>query len=298
MARERTFVPTMPLFHYTGEPELESILRNGNMWFTDYRHLNDDREVSHGLDLAQKVIAEMLASPKPPKANLFLDVLADLLRNSNFDDTLAFFVGSMSEEPDSPYQWKRYGRDGTGVALGLAPHILAPFDPVSPLANENGCLGRVEYDLAVVASYHRRSIGRALAVFKEAMLQNPSISLGEALEFSQELAKDLIAATLIWNCLTSKSPDWQIEREVRLVTLGTRQAFDGLIRTRNRNGEVVPYVEHPLRINADRAIASIRIGPAAAAGARNRLQEMLRRVGISYDVPILDSSVRTWPPTA
>jgi hypothetical protein len=215
----RTLRPASPLFHYTGEHELESILRSGRMWFTDYRHLNDDQEVAHGLELALQVIAEIKAQTLNPKLGLFLDLLADLFRQSSFDATLAFFVGSMSEDPDSPYQWKRYGRNGRGVAIGIAPHILAPDDDLSPLANENACLGRVVYKPDAAASYHREGILNALAAFEKALTLCPSASGREAFALAKELAIDLIATTLIWNCVTCKAPSWQIEKEVRLVTL-------------------------------------------------------------------------------
>jgi hypothetical protein len=47
---------TMPLYQYTGWGVLCGIIESESVWFTDYRHLNDPSELSHGVEVAQEVL--------------------------------------------------------------------------------------------------------------------------------------------------------------------------------------------------------------------------------------------------
>ena len=50
---ERRSKITAPLYHYTDIGGLAGILTNEEIWFTDYRHLNDPKELLHGIALAK-----------------------------------------------------------------------------------------------------------------------------------------------------------------------------------------------------------------------------------------------------
>lgn len=45
---------TVPLYQYTGWNGLCGIIESQSVWFTDYRHLNDPSELSHGVEVAHR----------------------------------------------------------------------------------------------------------------------------------------------------------------------------------------------------------------------------------------------------
>src|SRR6266702_2810323 len=80
------------LYHYTNVAGLEGILKSEAVWFTDFRHMNDPSEISHGIELCRDVIR--LRKPgKDGRVVLFLDCLADLMRLDNFSRALEYFIG-------------------------------------------------------------------------------------------------------------------------------------------------------------------------------------------------------------
>jgi len=97
------------LWHYTDFAAFESILRNNELWATDYRFMNDSTELLHALKFCfppynkslshvAKIIGQYLESTKPlPSAEVL----------------------SFSREFDSLEQWRGYSRHSVGVALGF-----------------------------------------------------------------------------------------------------------------------------------------------------------------------------------
>ena len=50
---------TVPLYQYTGWSGLCGIIESQSVWFTDYRHLNDPSELSHGVEVAHDVLTAL-----------------------------------------------------------------------------------------------------------------------------------------------------------------------------------------------------------------------------------------------
>src|SRR5215211_5886688 len=68
-----------PLYHYTDGHGLKGIIESGQVWFTDYRHLNDPSELVHGIDIAHEV-ARGLAASADGQVRLFLELIIDMFR--------------------------------------------------------------------------------------------------------------------------------------------------------------------------------------------------------------------------
>lgn len=95
-------------FHYTTTSGLRGILSSKRVWATDHRYLNDGREM---VMATTAVLAALTASRA-----LELVELIDLIE-SNVKHPA--FVASFSAEADSLEQWRAYGEDGQGFALGF-----------------------------------------------------------------------------------------------------------------------------------------------------------------------------------
>ena len=131
---------TETLYHYTDVRGLKGILEAGQIWFTDYRHLNDPSELTHGIDMARDV-AHHIATGADGRVRLFLDYFLDLFRHDNFAPTLEFFIACFSRARDDLGQWRAYADNGRGVAIGLSPSLFAVADARRPV-NSRSLSGR------------------------------------------------------------------------------------------------------------------------------------------------------------
>jgi hypothetical protein len=107
-----------PLYHYTDASGLKGIIESQQIWFTSHRYLNDPSEIIFGIGAAQEAIATVSAQ-RSGRVKIFCDMLADLFNAGNITKSLEYLVASFSRERDDLGQWRAYGCDGHGFALGL-----------------------------------------------------------------------------------------------------------------------------------------------------------------------------------
>ena len=282
-----------PLYHYTGLNALRGIIGTESVWCTDYRHMNDKSELSHGVEVAKDVLTR-LATKADGRVRLFCQCVDGLLDIRNFDGNLDFYTASFTAQRDDPGQWERYGDHHRGVAIGFSPPMFGIVDAAGLQPHEMSFVGPVLYDRAAIFARHDAAIRAAAVSFLTAAEQHPGIMADEAngLPFMDRLAKELIASPLIWNCITSKEHAlWAREREVRLIVMGRTQNLAPYVRYRPGD---VPYVAHPFRIQAPGAIHEIVIGPEAGAETEVEIMQMLSEFGVG-GVRIAQSSVPRYP---
>jgi Protein of unknown function (DUF2971) len=271
-----------PLYHYTNLDGLTGILTGKAVWATDYRHLNDPSELKHGIERARELMAAMSLT-LDGRACLFLQMVNDLLSSENFDDTLRFFVISLSKARDDLGQWRSYGDNGRGFALGLAPEVFAPTDVTDLKPNEIAAVGPVSHDDDIIRARHAAPIGRATDILLKTVTANVDLFRDKnvGIPFMRNLANELLASPTIWNCLTSKHAAYQHEQEVRLIVLGLAANLAPYVETRDRSGVTVPYVVRPLPIEKAEAIVEIVVGPAAPCDAEDKVRSLLATLGLS-----------------
>jgi hypothetical protein len=262
-----------PLYQYTSAAGLQGILESETMWFTDYRHLNDPSEVRHGMERAHEVF-EAAQEGADGRAGLFLRCAADLFSRDNLA-TLDFFVACFSSARDDLGQWRAYGDNGRGVAIGFAPEMFAAKPAEPGLAPEkHAFVGRVRYKPEEIMERSRRAIAQAADVFLAASDENRELMRdgGVGWPFMQDLGRLLIAEQLIWHALTSKHHAYEHEREVRMLMMGSGPMLKAATKTRMRGGaEFVPYIALPWPARQPRNITEIVAGPAATRDVAARL---------------------------
>lgn len=259
---------TAPLFHYTNRDGLKGIIENEVFWFTDYRHLNDDREITFGIEAAKRVLVEI--GEYAPREKDFCKIVIDLISKENLSIVSDFYIGSFSQSRDDDNQWSKYAACGEGFAIGLAPSLFG----VEPLRsamkpNEIAFRSSVSYGDEAGQVRHKRAIKTAGCIVSEMSKHKDATTLDASQSgiFLRELANRLIATELVLNFLSMKGQDWEREKEVRLVILGEPQVLKPHVCTRNRGIEQVPYVKYPLPLRKSGSISEILIGPAAPTDA-------------------------------
>jgi hypothetical protein len=281
---------TEPLYHYTDGNGLKGILASGQVWFTDYRHLNDPSELTHGIDMARDV-ARLLGNGADGRVRLFLENFADLFTHRNFDTTLEFFIASFSRARDDLGQWRAYSGDGRGFAIGFTPRMFRIADPVPGRLPE--FVGPIRYRTDDVCGRHKAAIEQAVAIFLDTVNANADLIGDKAvgIPFMDQFVREIIAQPLIWNCLTSKHPAYEHEQEVRLLIMGVPSRLSAHVTTRLRGSELVPYIAHSMPIREPHHIARIVVGPAAPPDAERTVQTLLTSLGLDPNIPVGRSDI-------
>ena len=272
---------TAPLYQYTGWGGLCGIIESQSVWFTDYRHLNDPSELSHGVEVAHEVLATVTQGADP-RIGLFMQMIGDLLVPKNFVGSLDFFTASFTPQRDDLGQWRAYGDNGRGFALGFAPKMFEVVDSSGLQPNEMSFLGSVLYEKNAIFARHKAAIDAAASIFLATCEAHAELLADRSvgLPFMRHMANELIASPLIWNCLTSKHIAYQHEHEVRLILMGQTSNLSPYVKTRMRGSESVPYVAHPFRVREPGAIHEIVVGPSATVDAEHRVRETLASHGL------------------
>jgi Protein of unknown function (DUF2971) len=281
------------LYHYTDARGLKGIIESETIWFTDYRHLNDPSELTHGIEMARDVMNNSRGR-EDAHGREFLDCLADMLSTKNFSGRFEFFIASFSRDRDELSQWRAYADNGRGYAIGFAPRMFRIEEDRSDLQpNEKTFVGPVLYDIREVTERHALAIDEAIAIFLEAVYANVEVVKDETIRdhFIQQFCRDIISAPLIWNCLTSKHPAYKREKEVRLLMLNQRRNLMPYIKTRLRGSEIVPYIPHPRPIREPHIIVEIVVGPAAGPDAERTVRTMLDSFSVDPKIPIGRSDI-------
>jgi hypothetical protein len=277
--QERTVVDA-PLYQYTDVNGLRGIFDSRQMWFTDYRFLNDPSEFSHGMETAKRMLSHAKTGADE-NVCWFLDHVAETYSHGNVSATLAFFVASFSCASDDLGQWRSYADGGRGFAVGFAPMMFSVQDAPNQSPDENAFCGPVLYKEAEVQERHRLAVEKAIESIRSASKADAKAMRNSAISrpFMRDLAKRLMAAPLIWNAVTSKHPAYEREREVRLVMTGPWEKLGPYVKTRSRGSDLIPYIHYPWDVHKPGAVAEILVGPAAPPGAEEAVRLLIAGYG-------------------
>jgi hypothetical protein len=110
------------VYHYANTQAFKGVVENAEVWATDFRYLNDSRELVYTWPAFVERLEQLAEQPSDHsqayRAQLEALRLLDARDLMRFDD--AMFVSCFSELPDAVSQWTRYGGgDGRGFALGF-----------------------------------------------------------------------------------------------------------------------------------------------------------------------------------
>jgi hypothetical protein len=141
-----------PLYHYTNRGGLEGIITAQQFWYTHHQHLNDQTELQFGMEVANGILAEL--GTRSPKVKLFCDMVIDLFSAKNMSTTFGFYIASFSRSRDDAHQWRKYGQNGQGFAIGLAPKLFAIEDKPNRQPQENVFALPVRYGSDAARTLH------------------------------------------------------------------------------------------------------------------------------------------------
>ncbi len=274
------------LYHYTSSANFLKILSSNELWFTDYRYLNDLSEVRYGVELFKAEISAEAERQQRP-TSLFLFALLTQLEQALVHTDV--FVFCMCEENNLLNQWRVYGLDSVPISIefdtdnfrkreGWTPYFFKLVPMIYALEAQNE-IARAATALCVEwCQKHESQIWRT-----------PSSLFALAREFAA-ICMDL--------CLAMKHPQFAVEKEWRLVT---RWGLEHRILSgrffRSSPAGIVPYLA--VRPTGDHSvfslpIRSITIGPCDQPEIQKRtLHDLLyQQVQAMVDVHISGLPIR------
>ncbi|MCA3175279.1 MAG: DUF2971 domain-containing protein [Burkholderiales bacterium] len=201
-------------YHYTTVAGGHGIVRSRRVWLTDYRFLNDKRELEQGYTHFVAALPEHLrASFK--RAFLWHD---------QFNHHC---VLSLSRSPKILSQWRAYADDATGLALGFSEKFLnfakISLVPCQYESHESYALSLVQKHLPLVESSHQA--------------RQKYVGENEFIGWIHEKRQDFYS--LVEDLIALKNPAFAEEQEVRAIRCVDHKE----VLTRVSGQVVVPYVE-------------------------------------------------------
>ncbi len=111
--------PTVPLYHYTTQAGLLGIVgsKKRSLWATHHQCLNDTQEFLHAKGLIRAEIDRCRATADSDSRSLLEEMDSALGGPGNEEVNL--YIASFSEDGDSLPQWRAYGGQTAGFALGF-----------------------------------------------------------------------------------------------------------------------------------------------------------------------------------
>ncbi len=249
--------------HYTSLDGALGILTSGKIWFTERAHLNDPSEISNGVEIAAAILREQGREDDAVR----LEGCAQRV----FQD-FCFFSASYSLERDDLHQWTKYADDGRGVALSFkASAFCNPKQYIDNLIpnNPTAIVCPMSYD----SEYLRKKIATMIEIWDKYSIY--------------ELCDHVIMISSMF-----KNECWAFEKEYRFFVHGNRSEIMKSLyyRSRERNGEIVAYLEIPIQHwdqNENFPIYHICIGPAASPELDVQIVDFLS----SKSIPVLGTAL-------
>jgi Protein of unknown function (DUF2971) len=259
------------LYHYNSLDALRGMLDSKQIWFTDVKHLNDPSELEHGIRLAKTAVqqAAAAAAAAEPVAEfikpLFSDKLTVLLRSASF------CTACFSVDADDLGQWRAYGDNGSGVAIGFRNDIFEDDSTDANSPHVRIASMAVEYSEETAIE----GMKSFLTEFGQSILKLSHLGMLDAVDENNRTIKDTcrLQATesLLMAALAIKHKAYKNEAEVRFIK--QIDVKPGSHKFRTRKSAIVPYCEVPF--NPTRDIKSVTLGPAASPHLVDGLRKLL-----------------------
>jgi hypothetical protein len=265
-----------PLYHYTDAAGLFGMFSSEEVWHSSIFHMNDPSELSYGLHIAQDALTQ-----------LFCNTLADKLL-TDIGTAFELYLACFSDDGDELGQWRGYGDNGRGFAIGFAPHLFHPKDRKPEHPADAAFVTSVEYSQSTIEHRNNEATAKALAAF--AQIQD-AVRTAEELRACMIELSILLTTPLLWNALSTKHQAYRNERERRVVILGESGKVQKFTDTRTRGSSLVPFIKRKMDLRTPGSIAEVVIGPAAHRDARHALHSLLVRFDLIDYVKIRSSAI-------
>jgi Protein of unknown function (DUF2971) len=248
------------LFHYTDLSGLRGIVIDDDLWLTNSRFSNDDKEMTFGYAIAKGVLDQELA--EPGKDREFLEEVRRLLDSSTPEGV---YICCFCARDNLLSQWRGYGANGTGVSVEIdAKEFSWATGPDMPLGLMR--LWKVYYHRPRQEDMVRKAISFGRTQLRHIDLQDRARMTADVIEFFIPTFKDA---------------DFSEEDEWRLI-FTPASACRVMPQFRVARQMLVPYYRFRELLNEARAnglerlpIRKVMIGPNPQSSLNKESVKML-----------------------
>jgi hypothetical protein len=237
--------PPLELFHYTDLDGVAGILESRYQWLSKVSTLNDTSEINLAVHHFKVLAHEAAGTLSTDEAKLLQEAADELehVRRTNI------CVGSFCEEEDQLGQWRSYGNDGRGMAIGFNSAALA-----SIAAEHHVRLVRCVYRPEQHAQITKDLAGLLLQAYRG---ERPTSKQAWGELIGRFVSTFLLIAPVV------KDSHFGLEREWRLVSLPRPADDPNLTAVLSGNQASVRFVLPLAREGAREidVISSVVIGP-------------------------------------
>jgi hypothetical protein len=237
--------PPRHLFHYTDLEAVKGIFTSKSLWLSKFTSTNDISEIRLALQHFQAFVEKEARDVADDEAELLRDAARELEAYRRTNICLASFC----EENDLLSQWRSYGNDGRGIALGFSSPRLLEIARRYKLD-----LYRCVYD---PKEQERIAADLVAALLKSFRARKPRTAAKRDGLLEQFLALFLHVAPVI------KDHRFGEEREWRLVSKSLALDDEAMIPVLKGNQASVKYVVNLTRASKNHSdvISRVTIGP-------------------------------------
>jgi len=252
--------PPSMIYHYTNDVGLHGILASGKLWLTDLFDLNDPSELKHGFSFAVDALSKRSAIAAED-IKRFAANFEVFNTGGGIEEAGHYFVCCFSADGDELGQWRAYGDNGCGYALGFDANELEQ----AFIKAEGGNSLPQTFAMA----YDDNRLHEIQEQFAEWVF--PAIDLSTAAPRMHPVGKNMYwkelsvrhAANAVSAVVYFKHEAYKNEKEYRFLQLFSRDKNVPEIKYRTRPYSLVRYREFDWRTLASSSLRRIVSGPAS-----------------------------------
>ncbi len=276
------------LWHYTSVSGALGILESGTIWATDYRFLNDSREITHCVELL-KSIAENEFPEEGDQRKIAKVLVEHVTAGGVLSQTyLRYMIASFTQAEDQLAQWRGYANDARGISIGFDLSKIRSRMSHSPNLFAK-CIYEESDKRTLLSKILAGLVNDFLSSFASINPRWEPDNPGWEQEFSKRISVILSKLNFRLLCVAPliKNRAFHEEAEWRLVV----PLFAGVknlesVGYRPSETAIVPYLPFPLLPNAQGDCACTRaiVGPGAHVSASDSLNLFLHALGVDAAV--------------
>ena len=220
--------PPRLLFHYTSLDGALAILKSKSIWASNIDGMNDAKERAHSVDILTHCIENLMHRTGFRDGSLSSRITLRLKAVS--DRSLGHCVASLSEDGDLLSQWRAYGENGSGIALGFNAALLR-----RDLDSKSFTLRKVIYDRRIQEEICNDFLNKNFpsTAWETAPEDWPEVTTTQIDEFASTIG------------VFFKHPAFADEREWRAIS-GPNHLYDSLWKYRPLARGLTSYLDVPL----------------------------------------------------
>jgi hypothetical protein len=248
------------LYHYTNDAGLAGIIESGQLWFSDIFAMNDPSELRHGLSIAIETLKSRITTERP-EIGMFASLFERFDLDAGIEASGHFFICCFSGDGDDLGQWRAYGDNGQGFALGFDTRILEDaFTRNKDKPIKQHSTFPITYDDRELAR-----IQAALVDMVDPLISRPRTTRvhGDALHAYMMNLLVCHSMNVIRSVMFFKHEAYRNEDEYRFQQLFRFDKPAPAVKFRKRPASLVRYREFDWRRHAPSALKKIVVGPAA-----------------------------------